>query len=96
MGFERIYKKNSRIVSRVIGDETVLLPLFKTSDDISCIYTLNRAAAWVWEKMDGRTSLEEIKREALKIFDVTPQIFDREIKQVLKDLQAVGALARAK
>lgn len=96
MDQKSVYKKSAKIVARVIGEETVLLPLFKTSDDINSIYTLNRAASWVWEQMDGCRSLGAIREEAQKKFDVTPQNFDRQIRQVLKDLQEVGALVKAR
>ena len=87
--------KNKAIVSRVIGDETVLLPLFKSSDEINCIYTLNKAAAWVWERIDGKRSVAVLKEEVLRTFDVTPQKRDVLMNGLFKDLGAIKAV-RAK
>ena len=36
-----VIRKNPNMVTRVIADETVLLPIYKTSEEINCIYTLS-------------------------------------------------------
>jgi hypothetical protein len=87
-----ILLKNKNIVSRVIGDETVLLPIYKSSDEIDCIYTLNKAAAWIWEKIDGRRSIAALKEEVSRAFDVTPQKRDSLMKELLKDLKEINAI----
>ncbi|GAG05978.1 unnamed protein product, partial [marine sediment metagenome] len=48
-----VLRKNPDMVTRVIDDETILLPIYKTSDEINCIYTLNKVASRVWELIDG-------------------------------------------
>ena len=60
-----ILKKNKNMVTRKIADETILLPIIKTSKEINCIYTLNPPAAWVWDLIDGKTSVGEIKDKVL-------------------------------
>jgi len=52
-----VIRKNTNVVSRVIGDETVLLPIYKTSDEINCIYTLNKAASRLREMFDGKSKI---------------------------------------
>lgn len=56
-----VLKKNSNMVTRVIDDETILMPIYKTSDEINCIYTLNDAASKVWNLINGKRTLTEIK-----------------------------------
>ena len=79
-------------LSRVIGDEMILVPVYKSSDEINCIYTLNKVAARVWEMFDGKKALGAIKKQVLKEFVTTPQEMEKELKKLLKDLQEIKAI----
>ena len=60
-----ILKKNKNMVTRKIADETILLPIYRTSKEINCIYTLNKSASIVWDMIDGKTTVGEIKDKVL-------------------------------
>ena len=87
-----ILHKNSNMVTRVIEDETILLPIYKSSDEINSIYTLNKVASEVWNLINGKRSLVEIKKEILEKFDTTPEEVDKEMEKFLKDLQETKAV----
>jgi tRNA uridine 5-carbamoylmethylation protein Kti12 len=87
-----VLRKNKDIVSRVIDDETILLPLYKSSEEINCIYTLNKIASQVWELIDGKRTLGEIKKIILRKFDTTPEEVDKEMEKFLKDLKEIKAI----
>jgi len=80
------------MVTRVIDDEAILLPIYKTSDDINCIYTLNKAASEVWDLIDGKKSLGRIKKIILEKFDATPEEIGKEMNALLKDMKNIKAL----
>jgi len=88
-----VIRKNPNMVTRVIADETVLLPIYKTSEEINCIYTLNKVASRVWELFDGRRDVAEIERRILKEFDSTPVEVDRELNKLLKELEEIKAIS---
>jgi hypothetical protein len=87
-----VLRKNKNMVTRVIDDETILLPIYKSSDEINCIYTLNKVASRVWELMDGKKKLDEIKKQLLREFDATPGSIDKEMQVFLKDLKEIKAV----
>ena len=87
-----VLRKNPDMVVRVIDDETILLPLYKTSDEINCIYTLNSIASKTWNLINGKRTLAEIKEEVLKKFDTTPEEMAREMRKFLKDLKQIKAI----
>ena len=87
-----VLRKNKNMVTRVIDDETILLPIYKNSKEINCIYTLNRVASRVWEMIDGKRTVLEIKAKALKEFDTTPKEVDKEMQKLLKDLKEIKAV----
>ena len=80
------------MVARVIEDETILLPIYKTSDDINCIYTLNESASYVWELIDGKRTQTDIKKEVLQKFDVAPEEADKELSELFKDMRKIKAV----
>lgn len=88
----KVLRKNKDMVTRVIDDETILLPLYKISKEINCIYTLNKVASRVWELIDGKRTPLEIKNKVLKEFDTTPQEVDKEMRKLLKDLKEIKAI----
>ena len=84
--------KNQEMVTRVIDDETILLPIYKTSDEINCIYTLNKAASRVWQMCDENKTITQIKKEILSEFDVTKEEVDEKIKELFKDFKEIKAI----
>ena len=87
-----VIRKNRNIVSRIIGDELVLLPIYKTSKDINCIYTLNKTASRLWEMFDGKKDLSQVKEQVLREFDTTPQEAKKEIDKFLADMEEIKAV----
>ncbi len=80
------------MVSRTIGTETILLPICKDTSETNCIYTLNRAAARVWELIDGKRGLDQIKKTIAKEFSGTEAELDKQTALLLKDLKAIKAV----
>ncbi len=87
-----VLRKNKDMVTRVIDDEAILLPIYKTSEEINCIYTLNKIGTQVWELIDGKKTLSEIKKIILKKFDTTLKEVDKKISKFLKDLKDIKAV----
>ena len=92
MNDSAVLKKNPDFVTRIIEDETILIPIFKTSKEANYIYTLNKVAHEIWNLIDGKKSLAEIKKKVLKKFDTTSQEVDNEMKKFLKDLKEIKAI----
>lgn len=92
MNEKLVLRKNSDMVTRKIDKETILVPIFKTSVDMNCIYTFNKVASDVWDLIDGKRTLKQIKETILKKFDTTPKELDREMSKLLKDLKEIKAV----
>jgi len=88
----RILKKNPDIVTRTFDKETILMPLYKTSEDIDCIYTLDEIGARIWELIDGKRTLGKIQKILLREFEVTEDLLDKELPEFFKDLYQIKAV----
>lgn len=87
-----VLHKNPKVVARVILDETILLPIYKNSDEINCIYTLNKVASRVWEMIDGKKNITVIKKRILEEFDTTPRESEKELDKLLEELREIKAI----
>lgn len=88
----KVWRRNPNMVKRVIGDEIILLPIYKSSKEMNCIYTLNKAASRVWEMLDGKRGVFEIKRQLAREFEGTADEIDRELHKILKEFQQIEAI----
>ena len=87
-----VLKKNPDVVCRQIENETILVPVLKTSDEINCIYTLNQAASSVWEMIDGKNTVGQIKKAVLRKFDTNAENAEKKLRELIKDLKQVKVI----
>jgi hypothetical protein len=93
MGDNMVMRRNPNMVKRIIGDETILVPIYKTSKEINCIYTLNKSASRIWEMLDEKKSILEIKKQVLEEFDIIPEEADKILGKFFKELEEIEAVS---
>ena len=64
---DKVYTKSDSIVFRKIADEFILVPIRQNVGDLESIYTLNETAARIWELIDGKIKVKEIKENLARI-----------------------------
>lgn len=62
MEHKSVIKKNPRIVARRSGDECILVPITDNVANMEAVYTMNSTAAFIWDNIDGKMTLEDIAR----------------------------------
>jgi hypothetical protein len=87
-----ILRKNKDMVHRVIGGDTILLPVYKRSEEINCIYMLNPSAAWVWDMIDNKTTLSGIKKKAFDKFPTGRDVIARKMDTLVEELKQINAV----
>ena len=91
---EKVYKKSDSIVSRRIGDEFILVPIRQNVGDLESIYTLNETGARIWELIDGKIEVREIKERIVVEFDVTPEEAEKDLMEHLLQLEGIKAIIK--
>jgi len=89
---DKVYKKSDSIVSRKIADEFILVPIRQNVGDLESISTLNEVAARIWELIDGKKKVREIKDKIVEEFEVTPQQAEKDLIEYLKQLKKISAI----
>ncbi len=89
---EKVHDKSDSIVSRRIADEFILVPIRQNVGDLESIYTLNETAARIWELIDGKIKVGEIKEKMVEEFEVTPEEAEKDLMEHLQQLEEIKAI----
>ncbi len=89
---ERLFQKDSSIVSRRIADEVILVPVSQKLGEVDCIYTLNDVAAHIWELIDGKRSLKTLRDSMVEAFQVQCSEAQEDLIMLIEQLKEVGAI----
>jgi len=89
---DKVYKKSDSTVSRKIADEFILVPIRQNVGDLESIHTLNEVAARIWELIDGKMKVREIKDVILDEYEVSPEKLETDIIKYIKELENIGAI----
>ena len=89
---DKVYTKSDSIVFRKIADEFILVPIRQNVGDLESIYTLNKTAARIWELIDGKIKVGEIKEKLIEEFEVTPEEAEKDLVEHLQQLEKIKAI----
>ena len=89
------FVKDPSIVARKIDNEYILVPIQPKAEDLESIYTLSEVGSFVWELVDGRKQVKEIKNLIVENFQVKPGQAEKDLVNFLKQLEKIGAVKEA-
>ncbi|MCK4648720.1 PqqD family protein [bacterium] len=89
---EKCYQKDPNIVSRKIAGEFILVPIKQNVGDLESIYTLNEVAARIWELIDGKRKVKEIKDMIVEEFEVAPKEAEKDLIELLQKLEKIEGI----
>ncbi len=95
MSQEVRYERNPDFIYRWIVDEAVLVPIRQQVADMDCIYTLNEAAALVWQRLAEPATEAELQQAILDEFEAGPETVAADLGRFLEGMLAVDAIRRA-
>lgn len=88
---DNIYIKNPDFIFRKISEEMLLVPLRTNTKDL-CIYTLNELGARIWELLDGKRKVSEIKDKIIEEFEVDSKEAEKDLVEFLERLKEIKAI----
>jgi hypothetical protein len=89
------WARSPRMVSRTIGGQCVLVPLAERGADLDSIFNLNRVAAFVWERLDGKRTAAELVDAVVERFEVDRERAQADTLELLETLQQIRAIVPA-
>lgn len=79
----KIFKKKEEIVSRKIAGETILVPIKGKLADMQRIFSLNTIAEYIWERIDGKNNIQNIKDNIVSAFEVDRETAEHDIQEFI-------------
>jgi hypothetical protein len=92
---DKCFHQDPSIVARKIAGEFLLVPIRQKAGDVESIYTLDEVAARIWELIDGRRRVRDIKDQVVAEFEVGPAEAEADLVDFLRQLEHVGAVREA-
>ena len=89
---ENRYRRSENVIFRKVADETILVPIKGNVADLSFIYTLTEVAAFIWEKIDGRRKLIDIKETIMTEYDVSSDDAEKDLLELIGQLEETGSI----
>jgi len=75
------------IIPRKTGDEYVLVPVSNNIADMDSVYTLNETGAFIWERLDGKSTLAEIISCMQSEFDVNAETARNDLLDFVTEME---------
>jgi len=88
------YKKKEDVVFRKVSDESILVPIKDNVGDLGFIYNLNDVGTFIWEQIDGKTQLMDIKEMLVDEFDVNPSTAEKDLLQFITHLEKMSCIVK--
>lgn len=89
---EQRLEKNPSIVFRQIADETILVPIYHKTEDLSSVFTVNEVGSLIWELIDGEITIAGIRDRIVEEFEIGMQEAEDDLAEFLKQLEEADLL----
>ena len=90
--FNKVFIRNSDVISRKIAGELFLVPVKGKVADMENIFALTVVAEYIWDRLDGRKSLNEILNNVVDRFDVEHEQVESDIQEFIMELMGAGLI----
>ena len=86
------YEKNPGMVSRLIGDEFILVPIRRNVADLESVFTLSGTGVRLWELLENRLTGRELCERIVEEFEVEPAQAESDVLEFLRQLEEIDGI----
>lgn len=90
---EQIFMRSRSVVSRVVGGETLIVPVRGKVGDLASIYSFNGTGSLIWQLLDSPRTLAELIDAVEHEYAVAPEKAQDDVKQFMNDMLSVELVA---
>lgn len=88
------YVRSSKLVSRELGSETLVVPVRGGVGDLNAIFSFNALGSDLWKLLETEISTESMTDWVVAHYDVTHEQAKADIQAFLSDLGSAGLIER--
>jgi hypothetical protein len=90
-----MYRKKGTVITRQIAGETLLVPVRGKIAELERLYVLEGPGEFIWAQLDGIRTMEAVRDEVVRRFEVTPQEAEKDLLEFLSELKAMDLVEEA-
>lgn len=89
---DKIFKKSESLATRLVADKLIIVPIRDDVHDLESIYTLDGVGPRIWELIDGKKKVSEIRDVLLGEFEVGPAQLEEDLLTIIKQMESKGVI----
>jgi len=86
-GLKTIFSHSQSVVTTKTGNEYVLVPVANNIADMNSMYTLNETGAFIWEHINGKSSVEDIINELMSEYEIDYETASDDVFSFIDDMR---------
>jgi hypothetical protein len=86
-GLKTILSHSKSVVTTKTGNEYVLVPIANNIADMNSVYTLNETGAFIWERINGQSCIEDIINEMMTEYEVDFATASNDVFSFIEDMR---------
>ena len=87
MSMDAVYAPSDDVVAREIEGELIIVPLVAGIGDMEDeLYTLNETGKAIWDRLDGRATLDGVVTALAEDYDAEPGEIERDVLGLVEEL----------
>lgn len=87
VSLNQVYTPSEDVVAREIEGEFIIIPIATGVGDMEDeLYSLNESGKAIWDKLDGKRTLAEVKAELVEEYEVAEQDIEEDVKSFVQEL----------
>ena len=87
---EQILMRSRSVVSRVVGGETLIVPVRGKVGDLASIYSFNGSGSLIWQLLDVPRNLADLIDAMEREYAIDSEQACKDVTAFLKEMQSVG------
>lgn len=87
---EQMLLRSKSVVARVVGGETLIVPVRARVGDLASIYSFNGTGTLIWKLLEQPRTMDELSAAVAAEYDVAPGQAKQDVEQFVGDMQSVG------
>jgi hypothetical protein len=85
-GLKSILSHSTSVVTSKTGKEYILVPVTNNIADMNSVFTLNETGAFIWDKIDGKRSVEEIISALTTEYDIDNETASEDVFTFIENM----------
>jgi hypothetical protein len=89
---EQFFTRSTSVVARVVGGETLIVPIRGKVGDLASIYSFNGTGTLIWRLLETPRSVEELATGVAREYAVEHEQAQKDVAEFVGEMLSVGLL----